>query len=98
MTSAVRSAALFLFAALTTVSAFAQSKHAAEIHEGTALVDEGKLDEAIAKFQQILADDPADTTATYELGLAYAAKGDSKKCRTTLEPVGAAKGPLAVAR
>jgi tetratricopeptide (TPR) repeat protein len=98
MRAAVRSAALFLFvAALTATGAFAQSIYDAQIREATALVDAGKADEAIAKLQHVLADEPANTNATYELGLAYAAKGDTKLCRKTLEPVGAAKGPLQVA-
>ncbi|HWS70515.1 MAG TPA: tetratricopeptide repeat protein, partial [Thermoanaerobaculia bacterium] len=94
--TAVRRTAAFLLCTLLAASAFAQSIYDAQIHDATALVDAGRPDEAIAKLQQVLKDEPGNTTATYELGFAYAAKGDAKQCRATLEPIGAAKGPLQV--
>src|ERR1700686_4803992 len=63
------------------------------IHDATVLVDEGKVDQAIAALKKLVAEDPADTTAAYELGLAYAAKGDNANCRATLDPIADAKGP-----
>ena len=93
-----RAATVVLLAALTSApSAFAQSSHAQQIAEANALTDAGKFDDAIAKLQQVLTDDPADKTARYELGLAYGDKGDTKQCLATLEPIGNAAGPMQVA-
>src|SRR3954468_1388823 len=55
--------------------------------EGVALYDAGKLDEAIARYKAALAVDPNYATASYELGLTLAAKGDYAGCRAMLEPV-----------
>lgn len=57
------------------------------INNATVLVDQGRIDEAITILKNVVAADPADTTAVYELGLAYAAKGDNMNCRATLEPL-----------
>lgn len=96
---AKRAATVFLLvvALMTAPQLFAQSSHAAQIAEANALTDAGKFDEAIAKLQQVLTDDPADKTALFELGLAYAGKGDLKQCGATLAPLGEAAGPLQVA-
>jgi len=55
--------------------------------EGIALYDAGRLDEAIAKYKQALAANPKNATASYELGLTLAAKGDFAGCRAALEPI-----------
>src|SRR5690242_11866677 len=57
------------------------------VREGVALFDAGRFDEAIAKYKAALAIDPKDGTATYELALAYAQKGDYKGCVATLQPI-----------
>lgn len=57
--------------------------------EGVALYDEGKFDEAIAKYKAALAADPHYDTASYELGLTLAAKGDYAGCRDALAPIAA---------
>jgi thioredoxin-like negative regulator of GroEL len=70
--------------------AFAQSveeARLAKVREGVVLFDQGHVDEAIAKFKEVLAEDPKQTNAAYELALAYAAKGDYAHCRAALEPI-----------
>src|SRR3989442_190008 len=88
------------FAQTTTASPDAAgpmtpAAHAAAIHDATVLVDAGKFDEGIAALK-ILAADPKDEMAVYELGLAYAAKGDNRLCMTTLEPLTSHTGTLQV--
>ncbi|HEV7425085.1 MAG TPA: tetratricopeptide repeat protein [Thermoanaerobaculia bacterium] len=73
-----------LFAAVST---FADDARPKAVHNATVLVDEGKVDEAIAALKKLAADDPADIDTAYELGLAYAAKGDNANCRKVLEPL-----------
>ena len=72
---------------LTALSTFADQARDKAIHDATVLVDQGKVDQAIGALTKLVADDPADATAVYELGLAYAAKGDNARCRATLEPI-----------
>jgi Tetratricopeptide repeat len=62
------------------------------IHDARVLVDEGKADQAIVALKKLVAADPSDSTATYELAVAYGAKGDNANCRSTLEPVAETKG------
>lgn len=76
---------------LAAFSSVADETRARAIHDATVLVDQGKVDEAIAALKKLVADEPADTTAAYELGLAYAAKGDNVNCRATLEPMAETK-------
>lgn len=57
------------------------------IVEGIALHDARKYDEAIAKYKAVLADDPANELAKYELALSYQAKGDHAQCRAVAEPL-----------
>lgn len=96
MRAALRTSILLLLAALPAAGLVAQSKHNAQIDEATALADAGKFDEAIAKLQAVLKEDPADTEARYELALTFGSKGDTKQCRETMAPVGAVAGPLQV--
>lgn len=83
---------------LSTLPLLAQEKpDAAQLtREGVALYDAGKLDEAIAKYKAALAADPNYSTASYELGLTLAAKGDYAGCRAALEPIAFGKGPSQV--
>jgi tetratricopeptide (TPR) repeat protein len=91
--------ALALFIAITC-SVFAQAPAAEDprvrITEAIGMMDSGRYDDAIAKLKGVLAEHPGHEVATYELGMAYAAKGDSANCRTTLELADAA-GPNQVA-
>ncbi|MBV8515792.1 MAG: tetratricopeptide repeat protein [Acidobacteria bacterium] len=76
-----------VFLALSS-AAFAQQEDP-RIAEGVALHDAGKYDEAIAKYDAVLADHPDDVTAAYELGYAYEAKGDHARCIATLQALAA---------
>jgi len=51
----------------------------AALRAGTALHDQGKYDEAIARYQQVLTQNPGNMTALYELAFTYAAKDDHQK-------------------
>src|SRR4051812_32149954 len=79
---------------LTAFSSVAEETRTKAIHDATVLVDEGKVDQAIAALKKLVADDPNDVLAAYELGLAYAAKGDSANCRATLEPLAETKSGI----
>ena len=72
---------------LAAFSAAADDARTKAIQDATVLVDQGKLDEAIAALTKLSAAEPADALAAYELALAYAAKGDNANCRKTLEPL-----------
>jgi thioredoxin-like negative regulator of GroEL len=90
--------ALLAVLLLSMLPLLAQEKPDAEqlTREGVALYDAGKLDEAIVKYKAALAADPHYTTASYELGLTLAAKGDYAGCRAALQPIAFGKGPLQV--
>jgi len=84
-------ALVLLLAAFSSVADEARNK---AIHDATVLVDEGKIEQAIAALKKLVADDPSDALAAYELGLAYAAKGDNANCRATLEPLAETKSSV----
>src|SRR5438045_7875130 len=65
---------------------------AQKIDDAAHLVDAGKFGQAIAALKKIVAENPKNVTAKYELALAYAAKGDHARCRKTVEPLAAAEG------
>lgn len=65
---------------------------AQKIDDAAQLVDAGKFDRAIAALKKIVAAHPKNTTAKYELALAYTAKGDHARCRKTVEPLAAVEG------
>jgi Tfp pilus assembly protein PilF len=71
----------------------AEESHEVMIREGIALMDSGRFDDAIAKLRAVLTADPGNELARYELGLAYAAKGDSAQCLAMFEPISAVAGP-----
>ena len=50
--------------------------HRDVIREGVAFHDRGEYDNAIRKYQEVLAESPGDTMALYELGFSFFAKGD----------------------
>ena len=54
-----------------TAAAAAQTPARDLINEGIRLFDSGKYDEAIAKYQQVLATEPGNTTGLSELALTY---------------------------
>jgi len=66
------------------------------IAAAVTLMDAGKLDDAIAKLKQVLAKEPANISARYELGLAYSQKGEGALCRDTIEPLSSIANPLQV--
>jgi tetratricopeptide (TPR) repeat protein len=76
---------------LAAFSSLADETHTKEINLATTLVDQSRIDEAITILKKVVAEDPGDATAAYELGVAYAAKGDNEKCRSTLEPLAETK-------
>ena len=49
------------------------------IREGVALHDRGDFDGAIRKYEAVLAENPSNVTALYEMSYAYSAKKDYKK-------------------
>ncbi len=49
------------------------------IKAGVALHDQGKFDEAIAKYQTVLAENPDNVTAQFEMAFSYLAKKDFTK-------------------
>lgn len=67
---------------------------AAAISEAIGLIDSRRFDEAIAKLNAVLAKEPGNDGARYELGLAYAAKGDNEQCLAALQPVASKAGSL----
>lgn len=52
---------------------------AAAIRAGVALHDSGDYDGAIRKYESVLAENPSNLTALYEMGFSYAAKKEYKK-------------------
>lgn len=57
----------------------------ATLAEGVALHQQGDYDGAIAKYRQVLAADPGNTMALYEISYAQLAKGDHTACIKTAE-------------
>jgi tetratricopeptide (TPR) repeat protein len=49
------------------------------IREGVSLHDKGDFDGAIRKYEEVLAENPSNTFALYEMGYAYSARKDYKK-------------------
>lgn len=82
-----------LFAAILLCSFAAFADEPADaIRRGISLYDAGKYDEAIAVFHGVLANDPQNELAAYELALTLEAKGDYAQCRSVIEPRAKKKG------
>jgi tetratricopeptide (TPR) repeat protein len=79
--------ALFTIVLLfTAIPSFAQNDDAKNlVKQGIALHDEGKYPEAIAKYQQAIKLDPANSMAQYELAYSLAASGKQKDAIPYLE-------------
>jgi predicted negative regulator of RcsB-dependent stress response len=61
------------------------------MHRGVMLIENGKVDEAIASYQSVVKSESLKVfypEALLKLGLAYELKGDSTKARETYEKVG----------
>ena len=58
-------------------------RHRALLNEAVGLHNQRAFDAAIAKFQQVLQENPNDVTAIYELGYSYFEKGDYMKSLRT---------------
>ena len=57
------------------------------IDEGIRLHDARKYDEAIARYKAVLADQPDNALARYEMAFSYYAKGDAAGCKAAIEPI-----------
>src|SRR3954447_19681560 len=55
-------------------------EHEAIIRAGVELHDKGDYDAAIAKYQEVLAKNPSDVTALFEMAFSYLSKQDFDKC------------------
>jgi tetratricopeptide (TPR) repeat protein len=82
-----------IFALTVFAQTPAEDPNVVLIREGVALMDSGRFDDAIAKLRTVLTNDPGNDLARYELGLAFAGKGDGKQCLATLEPLSVVAGP-----
>jgi len=58
-------------------------EHEAIIRAGVELHDKGDFDAAIAKYQEVLAKNPSDVTAMFEMAFSYLSKEDFDKCFET---------------
>jgi tetratricopeptide (TPR) repeat protein len=54
-------------------------KQTQTVREGVTLHDKGDYDGAIRKYEEVLAENPANTLALYEMAYSYSAKKDYKK-------------------
>ncbi|RSK43322.1 tetratricopeptide repeat protein [Hymenobacter perfusus] len=71
---------LALGLSVATRLASAQTTSSQElVKQGVALYDQGKPDEAVLRYKEALKQDPANTTARYELALTYNALGRNEE-------------------
>ncbi|HEY0142019.1 MAG TPA: tetratricopeptide repeat protein [Thermoanaerobaculia bacterium] len=64
------------------------------IADGIKLHDRGQYEEAVAQYRAVLADDPKNEMAAYELALSLEAQGKYPECRAAIEPLSKRKGSL----
>jgi tetratricopeptide (TPR) repeat protein len=74
---------------------FAQSQTELLIQKGVELNDAGKLDDAIAKFEEALKLEPKNFTAHYEIASTLLAKKDMKQAMKHAEIASSGKGSIA---
>ena len=67
---------------------------AERIEQAIGFYDAGKYDDAIAIYKSVIAEEPGNELAVYELGLTYSTKGDFAACRALLEPRAGRPGRL----
>lgn len=82
---------LLVLFALLAVPLFADE---ARIRQAIALHDAGRVDDAIAIYKDVLAKDPENIAAWYELALSLQAKGDHAQCREIASRYADREGPL----
>lgn len=83
-----------LAASMVCGLAFAQTEeYQAAIRHGVELHDRGEFDAAIKVYEALLADQPGDPVAMYEIGLSYQAKRDYAHCMEFASQVAAKESP-----
>ena len=82
-----------LFLVLLAVPAFAEDP-SPRIREGIRLHDAGRYAEAIAVYKEVLAKEPSNAFAAYELAYTYMSVGDAANCVATVEPLLGKAGDL----
>lgn len=89
-------ALLLLFALAVPLAPLARAAENAEarIREAIALHDAGKYDAAIAIYKSVLADEPSNIEAAYELSLSLQGKGDHAQCREVAARYADQEGPM----
>jgi tetratricopeptide (TPR) repeat protein len=92
----IRTVVILAFAASTAFAQTPPPDNTVAIAEATAMMDAGKTDDAIAKLKTVLASEPSNTTAQYELGLAWGQKGEAGRCRDLMQPLADRPGALQV--
>jgi tetratricopeptide (TPR) repeat protein len=85
---------LFALAVPLVPAASAEENAEARIRQAIALHDAGRFDEAIAIYKDVLAKEPSNTFASYELALSLQGKGDHAQCRTVAAQHADKEGPL----
>jgi tetratricopeptide (TPR) repeat protein len=80
---------------MSSLNIFSQNKVETFIKEGVELNDAGKLDNAIAKFEEALKLEPKNFTAHYEIASTLLAKKDLKQAMKHAEIASSGKGTIA---
>ena len=69
----------------TSAAASAGDGHGAEVQRGQALIQQGKVDEAVREFKKLVKDDDGFPDGHYHLGSAYAYQGEFNKACAELK-------------